>query len=292
MKRRTLMAFTGLLAQAILAAGNWPEGYEVRENSQSPDGRYAIIVPKDLNVNGDKPNVNYLVDLQTQNLLGPIKYSDYFNGQNHADLQVFWSPDSKWCVAEYENRFGFDRIWLIEPKESTFDLVDIGERLERKLNTLLGEPPRERKEEPVLGVGTAYIRLHNDRAIEIYAVATGDYKEMNEKAAHAFAAGAYDAHRKEWKTIRGRRITFDDYVTIESAFDTLPSPESTDWAAALENTLNRVYHAARVILPPDRFAQIRREQIAWLKTREGASSLEEKCQLTLARIKQLQENLW
>ena len=41
-----------------------------------------------------------------------------------------------------------------------------------------------------------------------------------------------------------------------------------------------------------RFAVVKREQIEWLKKRDDATSIEEKCKMMEARIKVLQELLW
>ena len=56
--------------------------------------------------------------------------------------------------------------------------------------------------------------------------------------------------------------------------------------------MNKVYRAAQFILPPARFAAIKREQIEWLKKRDAAPTISEKCKLMEARIKALQELVW
>jgi hypothetical protein len=43
-------------------------------------------------------------------------------------------------------------------------------------------------------------------------------------------------------------------------------------ADALDKMMNNVYQAVRCILPPSRFAKVKQEQIAWLKTRDAAHS--------------------
>jgi uncharacterized protein YecT (DUF1311 family) len=56
--------------------------------------------------------------------------------------------------------------------------------------------------------------------------------------------------------------------------------------------MNDVYDAVRFVLPPDRFARVKQEQIAWLKTRDAAHSAEEKSKLTENRVRVLQNLLW
>jgi uncharacterized protein YecT (DUF1311 family) len=63
-------------------------------------------------------------------------------------------------------------------------------------------------------------------------------------------------------------------------------------ADALDKIMNDVYQAVRYVLPANRFAKVKQEQVAWLKTREAADSAEEKSKLTESRIKTLQDLLW
>ena len=96
------------------AAGNndWPSGYVVYENTESPDGRYGILVPSMDAWEEDESlgETNYLADLKSHRLLGRIRGADYFEHQNHRGLQIVWAPDSTWRVVEYDGRFGFDTI--------------------------------------------------------------------------------------------------------------------------------------------------------------------------------------
>jgi hypothetical protein len=55
---------------------------------------------------------------------------------------------------------------------------------------------------------------------------------------------------------------------------------------------NNVYRAAQFILPPTRFAAVKRDQIEWLKKRDAVPSIDDKCKLIEARIKVLQELVW
>jgi len=56
--------------------------------------------------------------------------------------------------------------------------------------------------------------------------------------------------------------------------------------------MNDIYQAVRSVLPPDRFAKVKQEQVAWLRTRDAAHSVEEKSKLTDNRIRALQDLLW
>ena len=60
----------------------------------------------------------------------------------------------------------------------------------------------------------------------------------------------------------------------------------------LDERLNEVYTSVRLLLPPNSFAAVKKEQIEWLKERDAAGSVEEKCKSMEARIKALQELVW
>ena len=60
----------------------------------------------------------------------------------------------------------------------------------------------------------------------------------------------------------------------------------------LDGILNDVCQALRVVTSLNRFAKVKQEQIAWLKTRDAAHSVEDKSKLTESRIRALQNLLW
>ena len=80
---------------------------------------------------------------------------------------------------------------------------------------------------------------------------------------------------------------FGDLGLDETSFST--EEEKEKW---LDERMNQIYLAVRLVLPQARFAAVKKEQIEWLKKRDAASSVEEKCKLTEARTKALQELLW
>ena len=56
-----------LLSATKAAAGDWPDGYIVYENTQSPDERYGILVPSMDAWEKDESleEINYLADLDS-----------------------------------------------------------------------------------------------------------------------------------------------------------------------------------------------------------------------------------
>ena len=114
------------------AAPDWPDGYVVYENTESPDERYGILVPSMDAWEKDETlaETNYFADLKEHRLLGKIRAAEYFERQNHRALRVIWSKDSSWSVVEYDERFGFSSISILEPKGSTFVQTEIGQKID------------------------------------------------------------------------------------------------------------------------------------------------------------------
>jgi uncharacterized protein YecT (DUF1311 family) len=88
---------------------------------------------------------------------------------------------------------------------------------------------------------------------------------------------------------------------IVVAADPAKAPESFTGSAfsseekkadALDKMMNDIYRAVRSVLPADRFARVKQEQVVWLKARDAAHSVEEKSKMTESRIKVLQDLLW
>ncbi|PYJ13103.1 MAG: hypothetical protein DME94_11290, partial [Verrucomicrobia bacterium] len=126
------------LARAV-AAADWPQNYVVHEHSESPDDRYGVLaLSKEAAIEQDQTdgNTTFLANLQTRQLLGEVRGTDYFEGQNHRDLQVVWTPDSSVCVLEYEGRYGFDSVFALELKGEGFRQIDLGEHIQKSLGGL------------------------------------------------------------------------------------------------------------------------------------------------------------
>jgi hypothetical protein len=74
----------------------------------------------------DKSSV-YLADIKSHTTLGNIDKVEYFEHQNHRGLEVFWAPDSSYCIVENDSRYGADTISILEIKGSSFVQTEIGD---------------------------------------------------------------------------------------------------------------------------------------------------------------------
>jgi uncharacterized protein YecT (DUF1311 family) len=280
-------------------AADWPDGYVVYENTESPDGRYGILVPSADAWEQDESlgETNYFANLKRHLLMGKIQDANYFEHQNHAALQVVWAPDSSWCVVEYDGRFGFGAISILEPKDSSFVQTDIGKRIDKTLATAIEKESQDTEDSG--GDATTYFRISGDGKLQARAVSTTDPKHLSKGGGYcALFAGTFDLRAKKWLAAKARSISRVEHDGAQQALSDsdieaeIASMGTEDKLESLDESLNGVYAMLRVILPPARFATVKKEQIEWLKKRDATGSAEEKCKLIAARIKTLQELLW
>src|SRR4051812_19737886 len=147
-------AFTSaalLLISTTGMAADWPTGYVVHENSESPDHQFGLVVPGSDpdDASEDSDRANYLGNLKTHEFLGKLADADYFERQNHRHVNVIWSPDSKRCVVEYQGRFGFETMSVLQLKDGGFRQTDLGGHIDKALTAAVGEE----------GTGSAWFRF-------------------------------------------------------------------------------------------------------------------------------------
>ncbi len=288
-----------------VAAGDWPQNYIVQKNSESPDGRYGVLVlSKQAAVDQDETegNTTYLANLQTRQTLGEIHGTDYFEGQNHRDLQVVWAPDSTACALEYDGRYGFESVFLLKLKGEGFRQIDIGKQIQKTLKRLFD------------GDVNAYFRFGPDHKLGVRALSSTNPKQFSDQPSnYAMFQGTFDLKSGNWSQSSARKISSEQIDALQTSYDdnfakhmivvTNPAQAPEDFtgsvfsseeekADALDKMMNDVYQAVRSVLPPDRFAKVKQEQVAWLRTRDAAHSVEEKSKLTDNRIRALQDLLW
>lgn len=126
-----ILAFSALVAAApgLLFAQDEEEGarelpssapaalrehYFLAEKSTSPDGRYAIIFPKQ-SPEDDPGGQDQVIELATFTPVGAVKTKDpYFYRRGHSALSAEWSADSANVLVTIDSKWGPDEIHLLE----------------------------------------------------------------------------------------------------------------------------------------------------------------------------------
>ena len=325
--RLLLVTFCLILSVARAGAIDWPEGYIVDEDSVSPDGQYGITIPESDDIEKQQPNpkveqyyaLNYFADVKDHKILGNIQGSDYFQHQNHAGLTVQWSDDSKIAIVEYESRYGFDSISVLELKGKDFTQTDIGKRIQTAIDGLIKKQSHGYEES---GYVSPLFRFEPGPKIRVYATAVTSPKHADEmKGYFALFQGLYDLPGTKWIKATARPLTGQEYNLLERAgeecqfdkFKVLPEafqgldpdaiePQYSDGDLGfrseesefkyLDNEMNDAYKAARLILSQADFEKVRTAQREWLKKRDAAGSIAEKSKMTAKRIDELQDAAW
>lgn len=279
-----------LASARFAAAEDWPQGYVVHEDSESPDEQYGILVPDQDHEEGD----NFFANLKTHQILGKIEGTDYFEHQNHSGLEVFWASDSSYCVVQNDARYGMETISVLEIKDSTFSQIEIGEHIQKLLDGAMTKQARGK----MSGYVSPYFRLGLDRKIRVRALSENNPKQFEGvKTYYALFQGTYDLTAKKWTVSDTRSITAVQSGALDTgyqkpAFEYVTYSDDDDRAESLDQQMNSVYQAAKFILPPPRFAKVKQEQTEWLRKRDAATSVKARCELMEARIKALQDYLW
>ena len=137
------VSVTLLLVSAAATAGDWPKGYVVHENSESPDHKFGLVVPggsEDADEGSEaSDDANYLANLETHALLGKIADANHVENQRYGNLNVIWSADSKRCVVNQEARFGFVTISVLQLNGTGFRQTDLGRHIEKALVAAAGD---------------------------------------------------------------------------------------------------------------------------------------------------------
>jgi Lysozyme inhibitor LprI len=288
------VSVTLLLVSAAATAGDWPKGYVVHENSESPDHKFGLVVPagfesEDADEGSEaSDDANYLANLETHALLGKIAGANHVENQRHGNLNVIWSADSKTCVVNQEARFGFITISVLQLKGTGFQQTDLGRHIEKALVAAAGDE----------GTGNAWLRFAPNNKLLVRALYyTGNPKGMivgeldgrdkNRKIARF--AGTFDLISKKWSASEAHKTNHWDalYVIYDE-----PNPSEDKTPERLDEDMNEVYESLRSVLPSGRFAKVHQEQVAWLKERDAAKSVEEKSKLTEERTRTLRAVVW
>jgi hypothetical protein len=284
-----------LLPPASAAGEGWPEGYEIAGHSESPDGSFGVLLPtrEKAETIDDTEILNTLVNLKTHQRLGVIRAAHYFPGQSHSFLNVAWAADSSWCIVSWDGRYGFDSITLLEPKGATCTQTELGKHIQQALNAAIAKQAHDKS---ASSYGNAYFHSGPGRKVLVRATAFTNPKSLeNVPDYHARFEGTFDLATRKWTASEARKI--GDIDALQTAYsDTLDEgltfSEEKDRLSWHDERLNEVYAAVRTVLPAERFAAVKKEEIAWLKQLEAADTPAKKCDLIAARIKELRKLVW
>jgi hypothetical protein len=295
--RRSAALSLWFLTAFLLRAGDWPKDYVLQENSKSPDGHYVLLVQShDAATDQDTEGTDvYLADVKAHRTLGTIDKVDYFEHQNHRDLEAFWPPDSSYCVVENDGRYGVDTVSIVEIRGSSLIQTEIDERIQKSLDSAM---KKQSHDSEMAGDVSAHFRLGADRKIRVRATCQNNPKQLEDvKTYYALFQGTYDLAAKKWTVTDARSIPADQSDDLDIGYNK-PDFENTtysndeDRAKSLDEQMNSVYHAAKFILSPARFATVKQEQSEWLKKRDATPSIKARCELMEKRIRDLQDVLW
>jgi len=306
-QRLVVSALLSFVACGSAVAIDWPKTYVVAEDTTSPDGKYALIVQ---NAENGAMNTGpiagtdavFLANIPEHKVIGEIKDVDYFERMNSRHLSAQWLDDSSAClVLESHWLYGVYGVHVVERTGQSIQQTDLMKRMLAMIN-----PAEDRL--------NFYFRFETGPKVVVRA--TVPARQLEQTKSSAMFRGTFDIPAKRWGAVNVRRVTFQEHEAIESALAADPKEyivvsrkagEVADAAAhaneqiypseekrfkALDELLNDVYAADRILLPAARFSRLKDEQREWLKQLVAAPTLTDKSKLMQQRIKVLQDLLW
>ena len=297
-RKKPTLAFFSLLVLSVTACccgAEWPEGVSVAEDSLSPGGRFGVLLPsreKAGELDEDKIQ-DFLVEIPTHRKLAAIKGAHYFPGENHRNLDVKWAEDSGWVVVTYDGRYGFENITLIDLRGSEYRQTDLGAHVRKALRSAIA---RQSGNSGTDCYGSAYFRPGAGRDILVRATALTNPKGFSsDKQLFALFQGTFNPDSGKWTRSETRKIeSLDDMETAfsEGLVEGIIFASEENRVQWYDDRLNEVYGAVRVLLPPEQFAKVKKDQLAWLKKLEATGPIGQKIDLIGERIKHLRKLVW
>jgi hypothetical protein len=301
-QRLVISALLSFVACGSAAAIDWPKTYVVAEDTTSPDGKYALIVQSYEAGRDDEERAVFLANIPEHKVIGEVKDVDFFERMNSRSLSAQWLNDSSAClVLEAHWLFGVYGVHLVERSGQSIQQTDLMKRI-------VAINPTD---------GWVAFSFRFQTGPNVVVRATVPARQLRETKSSAMFRGTFDIPSKSWRAVNVRRVTFKEHEAIESALAadpkeyTVVSRKAGDVAAdatahgneqiypseekrfkALDELLNNVYAADRILLPAARFSRLKDEQREWLKQLVAAPTLTDKSKLMQQRIKILQDLLW
>jgi hypothetical protein len=308
-QRLVVSALLSFVACGSAAAIDWPKTYVVAEDTTSPDGKYALIVQRAWLGNpsadaglAEGPAV-FLANIPEHKVIGEVKDVDYFERMNSRSLSAQWLADSSAClVLEAHWLYGVIGVHLVERTGQSIQQTDLMKRMLAMIN-----PAEDRL--------NFYFRFQTGPKVVVRA--TVPARQLQQTKSSAMFRGTFDIPSKSWGAVNVRRVTFKEHEAIESALAYDPEeytvvsskqdaaaasaaarpneqayPSEEKRFKALDELLNNVYAADRILLSAPRFSRLKDEQREWLKQLVAAPTLTDKSKVMQQRIKVLQDLLW
>lgn len=274
-------------------AEDWPKEWVVAEETESPNKQYAVLVPSFEKGADGGDRTNYVVDLKAHRLLGKVRGADRVEGEPRGSLEAFWAADSTKVLLMYGwQREGFRAVTLVEVREGVLTQKDLGTLLHEKLD---GEVAKHRK--GGMCAADLFCRWSPDGKLRVRAVGDSQGKRETDAMYVALFQGTYDLATHKWTVMDVRPVGDADEDGLSTLYRDEGHPNESydkeeDKAEVRDREMNEVYHALRVILPAAKFAEVKKQQVAWLKKRDAAGTVKEKIELLEGRTKELRDLAW
>jgi uncharacterized protein YecT (DUF1311 family) len=288
--RRLLALVAALVFTLSARALDWPKGYEIADDTDSPDGHYSILAPGRDAADEEAGN-NFLVDPKAHKVLGKIVNASYLPGRSRQGVSANWSDDSRQCVVQFDERDGIYSVAILETKGESLRQYDVSSKMKEVLSTAMYGKKN----------GKAALQMASNYGpgtqIRFRALADSDPRRHADSQTVGYFWGTFDTATGKWVATEARKADAELADCFFAVFNAADDEDYAKYSAEnngdnLERDLNGTYHALKMMLPADKFAALKKEQIEWLKKRDAIPAGEERTKFVIARVNALRALLW
>jgi uncharacterized protein YecT (DUF1311 family) len=274
--------------ETVSPDGNYCLAWGVKDKPEDDAGA-LVEVPFGGDLNYEKDVENYLIDVKKQKVIATIPDFGYFSDgtvrQNHHDLTVGWSPDSRFAVAIYDGRYGYESAAWIDVNKRK--VVPIGERFESVLRGVARQKNGKKAESERVYMSFKRPVFQSADVLLLDGTLSGfvsKFEDAGDDFSYRLKIRVPDVSQKSALRLLASRELDDKQLGAESSVDD----------GAVESELNRAYGELRSKLDATGKEKLKSEELVWLKLREAMPSEAKKIEFTRRRIGELRgrtENL-
>lgn len=268
------------LPETVSPDGNYCLAWGVRDKPGS-DLRNMEEVPYDGELEYEANVEDFVVDVRRQKVVVTIPEFGYFADakvrQNHHQLSVGWSLDSRFVIAIDDGRYGCDAVAL----------VDVGQRkvvsIMKTLDAVLRDTVRQRHGKKAESERTYVVfdrPVFQSGAVLLLDCTLSGFVSKFEEERESFS------YRMKFDVSEGSGAPKLRPIASRTLSDKEKDSSNFD-DSKVEAELNKAYGALRSKLDAAGKEKLKSEELLWLKLREGMPTEDKKADFTRRRITEL-----
>ncbi|MFD0895502.1 hypothetical protein KBB96_19795 [Luteolibacter ambystomatis] len=277
-----------LLLSATAFAIDWPSGFQLEEETTSPDGRLGILSADGKAFHRDEDHAKaarlmYLADLKEHRIIKDIAIPGYSEARY---LEVNWDADSSACVLVHRARHSLLGIELVELTRHGARRTDLGGVVSRALDQTY-----------LCCRVDCHFRFLTDGRLMVRCLGDDNPRELQDKErTFGLFTGVFDRRKSRWSSSKSGVLDEGQYQTLVEAFEpwTPPGGSNGDVLHAMEERMRVLGNGLEAVLTRERYRDFQRDQDVWKGAAKNgeAAVVDSECVRFAERLAKMEALLW